>query len=98
MLHAGFLLVFMLVAAPLASFIPLSALTGLLLVVAWNMAERKEFRDLLRDWRTGSVLIATFGLTIVEDLTLGIIAGCVLAAGFAIFDRTRQARDTELPP
>ena len=103
MLHAGFLLIFMLVAAPLASFIPLSALAGLLVVVAWNMAERKEFRDLLRDWRTGSVLIATFGLTIVEDLTVGIIAGCLLAAGFAIFDRAipkeedEQGRDTELP-
>ena len=87
MLHAGFLLIFMLVAAPLASFLPLSALAGLLVVVAWNMAERKEFRDLLRDWRTASVLIATFGLTIVEDLTVGIVAGCLLAAGFAIFDR-----------
>jgi SulP family sulfate permease len=97
MLHAGFLLVFMLVAAPLASFIPLSALAGLLVVVAWNMAERKEFRDLLRDWRTGSVLIATFGLTIVEDLTVGIIAGCVLAAGFAIFERAvRKKADDKL--
>jgi SulP family sulfate permease len=40
MLHALFLLLFMLVAAPLASFIPLAALAGLLAVVAWNMAER----------------------------------------------------------
>jgi sulfate permease, SulP family len=61
------------------------------------MAEKKEFRDLLRDWRTGSVLIATFGLTIVEDLTVGIIAGCVLAAGFAIFDRAvRKKADDKL--
>lgn len=59
----------MLVASPLASFIPLPALAGLLVVVAWNMAKRQEFLDLLRDWRTGSVLIATFGLTLVEDLT-----------------------------
>jgi SulP family sulfate permease len=87
MLHAGFLLIFMLVAAPLASFIPLSALAGLLVVVAWNMAERKDFRNLLRNWRTASVLIATFGLTVVEDLTVGIVAGCLLAAAFAILDR-----------
>jgi SulP family sulfate permease len=87
MLHSVFLLIFMLVAAPLASFIPLSALAGLLVVVCWNMAEKKEFWNLLRDWRTASVLIATFGLTLVENLTVGIIAGCVLAAAFAIFDR-----------
>jgi SulP family sulfate permease len=87
MLHAVFLLIFMLAAAPLASFIPLSALAGLLVVVSWNMAEKKEFLDLLRDWRTALVLIATFGLTLVENLTVGIIAGCLLAAVFAIFDR-----------
>jgi len=87
MLHAVFLLIFMLVAAPLASFIPLSALAGLLVVVSWNMAEKKEFLDLLRDWRTALVLIATFGLTLVENLTVGILAGCLLAAVFAIFDR-----------
>jgi SulP family sulfate permease len=36
------------------------------------------------------VLIATFGLTLIEDLTVGIIAGCVLAAAFAVFDRVRR--------
>ena len=87
MLHAVFLLIFMLVAAPLANFIPLSALAGLLVVVCWNMAEKKEFWDQLRNWRTALVLIATFGLTLVENLTVGIVAGCLLAAAFAIFDR-----------
>jgi SulP family sulfate permease len=87
MMHSGFLLIFMLVAAPLASFIPLSALAGLLVVVCWNMAEKREFLDLLRRWRTALVLIATFGLTLVENLTVGIIAGCLLAAVFAIYDR-----------
>jgi SulP family sulfate permease len=85
MMHSGFLLVFMLVAAPLASFVPLAALAGVLVVVCWNMAEKAEFARLLRDWRTGAVLLATFGLTLVRDLTSGIIAGCVLAAVFAIF-------------
>jgi SulP family sulfate permease len=37
------------------------------------------------------VLLATFGLTLIEDLTVGIIAGCVLAAAFAIFDRIAGA-------
>jgi SulP family sulfate permease len=38
------------------------------------------------------VLIATFGLTLIEDLTVGIIAGCVLAATFAVFDRLKRGR------
>jgi SulP family sulfate permease len=80
MMHAGFLLLFMLVAAPLASFVPLAALAGVLVVVCWNMAEKAEFARLLRDWRTAAVLLATFGLTLGRDLTAGIVAGCLLAA------------------
>jgi SulP family sulfate permease len=92
MAHALFVLIFMLVAAPLASFIPLSALAGVLVVVCWNMAEKEDFVFLLHDWRTGSVLMATFGLTLVEDLTFGIISGCALAAAFAVVDRVKQWR------
>ena len=88
--HAFFILVFMLVAGPLASFIPLSTLAGVLVVVCWNMAEKEDFLLLLRDWRGASVLMATFGLTLIEDLTFGIIAGCMLAAAFAIFDRVKR--------
>ena len=87
MLHAAFLLGFMLVAAPLASYVPLAALAGVLVVVSWNMAEKEEFARLLRDWRTAAVLIATFGLTVLHDLTAGIVAGCVLAALFALLHR-----------
>ena len=90
MMHALFVLIFMVVAAPLASFIPLSTLAGVLVVVCWNMAEKEEFARLLHDWRSASVLLATFGLTLIEDLTVGIIAGCVLAAAFAVFDRVTQ--------
>lgn len=78
-LHSAFLLVFMLVAAPLASYIPLPALAGVLLVVCWNMAEKREFSHLLRRLSSGIVLLATFGLTLVYDLTTGIVAGCALA-------------------
>jgi SulP family sulfate permease len=87
MMHAVFLLLFVLFAAPLASFVPLAALAGVLIVVSWNMAEKAEFVRLLRDWRTAAVLLATFGLTLVKDLTTGILAGCVLAALFAVFRR-----------
>jgi sulfate permease, SulP family len=88
MMHSAFLLLFMMFAAPLASFIPLSALAGVLVVVAWNMAEKREFAALLRNWRTAAVLIATFGLTIIEDLTYGIVAGCLLAIVFAVVHRS----------
>jgi SulP family sulfate permease len=84
-MHAFFLLLFLVVAAPLASFIPLSALAGVLAVVCWNMAEKAEFVRLMRDWRTAIVLSATFGATLVEDLITGIIAGCAVAALLAIF-------------
>jgi sulfate permease, SulP family len=81
MLHALFLLGFMLVAAPLASFIPLAALAGILATVAWNMAERHEFAVLLRASRGDAVvLLATFLLTIFRDLTEGIIVGFALGA------------------
>ncbi|MGZ6040530.1 MAG: SulP family inorganic anion transporter [Phenylobacterium sp.] len=87
MLHAVFLLLFMVVAAPLAGFVPLAALAGVLVVVAWSMAERAEFVRLLGDWRTGAVLLATFGGTLIRDLTTGIVAGCLLAAVFALLRR-----------
>ena len=90
-LHAAVLLVFMLIAAPLAAFVPLAALAGVLLVVAWNMAEKAEIARLARQWRAAAVLIATFGLTLVKDLTTGIVAGCALAAVFWLF-RPRDDR------
>jgi SulP family sulfate permease len=87
MLHAVFLLLFIVLAAPLAYFIPLAALAGLLLVVCWNMAEAREFSHLLRDWRTAIVVLASFGLTLVADLTLGIFAGCIVSAAVARLPR-----------
>ncbi|WP_041368201.1 SulP family inorganic anion transporter [Methylocella silvestris] len=81
MLHAAFLLLFMLVAAPLASYIPLAALAGVLAIVAWNMAEQHAFTTLIRASRGDAVvLLATFLLTIFRDLTTGILAGFSLAS------------------
>jgi SulP family sulfate permease len=87
MLHAAFLLVFMLIAAPLASYVPLAALAGVLVVVCWNMAEKAEFARLIRDWRTGAVLLATFIPTLLVNLTVGILVGCAVAAGLAVLHR-----------
>jgi SulP family sulfate permease len=87
MLHAAFLLLFMLVAAPLAGFVPLAALAGVLVVVSWNMVERAEVTRLLGERRSAAVLLATFGLTLLRDLTSGIVVGCVLAAVLALVRR-----------
>ncbi|WP_299719690.1 SulP family inorganic anion transporter [Tardiphaga sp.] len=81
MLHALFLLLFILVAAPLASYIPLASLAAVLAVVAWNMADKHDFNILLRaSWGDAVVLLATFLLTIFRDLTEGIVVGFALGA------------------
>jgi sulfate permease, SulP family len=81
MLAALFLLVFIVVAAPLAAHIPLAALAGVLAVVAWNMADRHEFAAILR--RRGpdmAVLLVTFLLTLFADLMVAIGVGVVLGS------------------
>ena len=80
MLHSLYLLLFMLIAAPLAVYIPLAALAAVLTVVAWNMAERHEFWALLRNnWADALVLLATFLLTAFEDLVVAIGVGVALS-------------------
>ena len=81
MMHSVFLLLFMMLAAPLASYVPLAALAGVLAIVAWNMAEKYEFLTLLRSSRGDAVvLLATFLLTVFRDLTEGIVVGFALGA------------------
>lgn len=86
MLHALVILLFMAVAAPLAGYIPLAALAGLLAIVAWNMVERHEFAALLRSSRGDAlVLVVTFLLVVFRDLTEGIVVG--FALGGLVFIR-----------
>lgn len=81
MLHALFVLVFMLLAAPLMAKVPLAALAAVLLVVAWNMSELERFRHLMKaPIGDRVVLLVTFGLTVAFDLTIAIEVGVVLAA------------------
>ncbi len=94
-LHSLYLLLFMLVAAPLAAFIPLASLGGVLAVVAWNMAEKAEFVRLLRSsWGDAAVLLATFLLTIFEDVTIAISVGVTLGA-FVFLHRMAEAVEIE---
>jgi sulfate permease, SulP family len=95
MLHAVFLLLFMLLAAPLAGYIPLAALASVLAAVAWNMAEKHQFATLLRASRGDAVvLLATFLLVVFRDLTEGILVG--FAIGTLLFlHRMAQAVEIE---
>src|SRR5690606_29398386 len=86
MLHAGFLLLFMLLLAPLMRYVPLAALAAVLLVVAWNMSEAENFRNTMSaPWGDRIVLLLTFVLTVMFDLTVAIQAGVVLAAFVFMF-------------
>ncbi len=79
--HAVTLLLFLLVAAPLAAAIPLASLAAVLLVVAWNMSEIDHFRWILRSPRSDIiVLLTTFSLTVLTDLTVAVMVGMVLAS------------------
>lgn len=79
--HAGFLLIFMLVLAPLMGYVPLAALAGLLVVVAWQMADVESFLHLMKGpIGDRTILLATFALTVAFDLTVAIEVGLVLAS------------------
>jgi sulfate permease, SulP family len=99
MLHSVFLLLFILVAAPVASFIPLASLAGVLAVVAWNMLERNAIATLLRSSRGDTaVLLATFGLTIFRDLTEAIVVGFALGSVLFIYRMSQTtAIETDTP-
>lgn len=99
MLHAVFILLFMVIAAPLAAFIPLAALAGVLAVVAWNMIEKPAIAVLVRSGRgDAAVLGATFFLTIFRDLTEAIIVGFALGSVLFINRMSQQAAvKTEIP-
>ena len=83
--HALTLLAIVLLAAPLASHVPLAALAAILLFVAWNMGEWGEFarlRQFSAQYRT--IMVSTFLLTVMVDLTVAVQIGLVLAALFFI--------------
>ncbi len=106
--HALTLLAVVLVAAPLAEHVPLAALAGILMFVAWNMGEWREFARLKRfllPYR--ATLLGTFVLTVVFDLTVAVQVGLLMACGFFIVRMSglfsakpvpAHSADGELPP
>lgn len=80
-MNAAFVLLVMSALAPLASFIPIAALASVLAVVAWNMAEWRSFRAMVRGPKSDMVvLLTTFSLTVIIDLSVAIQVGMVLAS------------------
>ncbi len=96
MVHAFTLLLILVVAAPLASYIPLATLAGVLFIVAYNMGEWNEIGAILQlDFAAISVWLVTFGLTVFADLTVAVGVGLGLAALLYIY---RVADTTTVAP
>lgn len=96
--HSLTLLAIVLVAAPLAAYVPLATLSAIVMVVAINMGEWHEFRELTRfSWNYRIILLVTFFMTVLFDLTVAVELGMVLACIFFIYrmsDLTRIERRT----
>jgi SulP family sulfate permease len=99
MVHALTLLAVVLVAAPMAGHIPLAALAAILMFVAWNMGEWREFL-LLRQYRTPYriTLLAVFFLTVVFDLTAAVEFGLVAACLTFIYRISSLSRSEAVSP
>jgi SulP family sulfate permease len=83
--HALTLLLIILVAAPLAKFIPLVALSAILIMVAWHMGEWRQLKEMKRySLNYRAILMASFLLTVIFDLTVAVEIGMVMAAIFFI--------------
>jgi sulfate permease, SulP family len=96
MVHALTLLAILLVAAPLARFIPLATLAAILFVVAYNMSEWREVRTILKLSKADIVVwLMTFGLTVLADLTVAVEIGMLLAALLYIY---RVSQTTTVAP
>src|SRR5207253_3050716 len=81
MIHALTLLGILLFAAPLVSYVPISALVGILMIVAYNMGEWREIPQLLKLTKTDiSIWLVTLALTVFADLSVAVEAGMILAA------------------
>ncbi len=79
-IHAIVLLLILLLLMPLAQYIPMACLAGVLVIVAYNMSEWRTFKGLLKGQKSDvSVLLITFFLTVIFDLTIAIEVGLLLA-------------------
>jgi SulP family sulfate permease len=80
LVHAVVLLLILLFLGPLTRHIPMACLAGVLIIVSYNMSEWRTFRSLLKNPKSDvSVLLATFFLTVIFDLTIAIEIGLLIA-------------------
>jgi SulP family sulfate permease len=90
LIHSGVLLIVALIAASYAGYIPLAALSGVLITVAIRMAEWEDFQSLWKSHRSEFfVMLGSFTLTVIFDLTIGVGAGLLMA--FVMFVRRMEA-------
>ncbi len=99
MVHAVALALVVLLAAPLAMHVPLASLSAILVFVAWNMGEWREFAH-LRQFRLPYriILLAVFGLTVVVDLTVAVEFGLAAACLTFIYRISSLSRLEEVEP
>ena len=80
MVHAVVLLLILLFLMPLAQYIPMACLAGVLVIVSYNMSGWRTFKALLKNPKSDvTVLLITFFLTVIFDLTIAIEVGLVIA-------------------
>ncbi len=97
-LHSLVLLAIVLVAAPLAAYVPLATLSAIVMVVAINMGEWHEFAELRRySYNYRVILLATFFVTVLFDLTIAVELGMVLASLFFIYRMSELTRIERMP-
>ena len=97
-IHAFVLLGVVLIAAPLASYVPLATLSAIVMVVAINMGEWHQFLELRRySYNYRAVLLSTFLVTVLFDLTIAVELGMVLASLFFIYRMSELTRIERLP-
>ncbi len=95
MMHAAFLLLFILFGTDLMAYVPMAALAAILFMVAWGMSEYQRFLVLLRMPNSDrAVLLLTFALTVLVDLTVAIAVGVTLAS-LLFMARMAQAVEVE---
>ncbi|HSD36740.1 MAG TPA: SulP family inorganic anion transporter [Rhodocyclaceae bacterium] len=86
LIHSATLLVVVLVAAPLAAYVPITVLAAIVLITAWRMGDWHEFIRLRYfSWNYRIILLTVFALTVLFDLTIAVEIGMVLASLFFIY-------------
>jgi len=96
--HALAILLVMLVAAPLAGFMAMPALAGLLILTAWNMCEFHRWKGYLKDRRSDQLLLVlTLVLTVIADLTVAISVGVAVGLAIRLYRRDTPPSDWTEP-